>query len=258
MNACCLLLPSVLLQGDAGFWMNRIKSFAYATFQSAESAARAKAKLEGKVWPDVGQRKLSADYSPNVTASQARNLEDGEGGRGGGGGGKSAVTSSSGAPEETGRGVRGGVKGTIGAKSSSQPGPREQLDDEARARAEVLKTLQSKKKKQTAEGGLNKSKATAGSNRANGGGHVGDGSAADGKEGSSRDSHLQSTVTSNDTSKGVAKKIRGRGAYASLGPPAKLGIDDVFRKTETEPFIYWLPHTEAEVKRSPKKPKLGR
>ena len=59
-----------LLEGGQGFWMNSIKSFAFATFASLDHAQRAQQAIAGSTWPSETGKVLACSFS-DTTASEA-------------------------------------------------------------------------------------------------------------------------------------------------------------------------------------------
>lgn len=55
------------------FWMDTIRSNCYATFETKEQAAAARAAVYDMVWPVVGGRRLAADFASESEATDAAN-----------------------------------------------------------------------------------------------------------------------------------------------------------------------------------------
>ncbi|CAM9166968.1 unnamed protein product, partial [Choristocarpus tenellus] len=215
-----------------GFWMDSIKTHCYASFGSKDAADRALASLQGLQWPERSTKRLSAKLA-NITAQEASvkavmAFEERRR-RSSGGGGSMKVPASAGAAGSN------GTRHAIGTTPAASPMP-----------APIAMGAGT-------GAGL---RAATGLRAVTSPGGSGVGTLAVG-------GGVPPAAASAGTGTLAAGVVRGRGAPGRAAelvakeveeePP--LSLDEIFRKTEETPSLYWLPLSEEEVGERRKKMK---
>eukprot|EP00903_Cladosiphon_okamuranus_P020031 g18399.t1 len=200
---------------EGGFWMNSIKTHCYATFDGKETAERAMAALQGLQWPPQSFKRLEAKIG-DMSAEEARAQDD--------------ANRSSSRP--------------FSAKKRPTLGPRVTPDADTKNPAATVSS-------NGAHAAAGESGATAAAAEAGGGGAGrvrGRGSVqAPGVAGS------QGGVLAAMVEAEVGRGRRPAAPVQEVEEEEPIILDDLFRKTDAKPALYWLPLSEEEVGERKKK-----
>ncbi|CAM9431774.1 unnamed protein product, partial [Scytosiphon promiscuus] len=200
---------------EGGFWMDSIKTHCYATFDGKEAAEKAIAALQGLQWPVQSFKKLEAKMG-DMSAAEAKERDD---------------------AKRSNRPYSAGKKRlTLGPRVTPDPaGP-------------GAKSLPAGKEAMGANGSESAAAGDAIGGRVRGRGSVQAPGVAGAKGGV-----LAATVEA-ELERGQGPMGGGARQQRGEGPKGKqeeeeepIVLDDMFRKTDAKPSLYWLPLSEEEV-----------
>ncbi|XP_074598602.1 apoptotic chromatin condensation inducer acinus [Brevipalpus obovatus] len=227
------------------FWIDKIKSKCYASYETQDEAIATRDALHGTRWPDANPKKLAVDFAdedelnfhlnsddPSRTSlgdSKSSNLEDGT---------KMGKSSDSIGPEKYDAAIRRGrTEDGDRINDSKKEDRRERSDAEKRpirewdrekfdSRSQNDNQPPSKRRKEASSGSENRDR-----NDQNRG----------------RDKDQRKSKENRESQEGAASSSENR-LVDDKGPMVKL-LDDLFHKTKATPCIYWLPLDEEQAKK---------
>ncbi|KAF6036362.1 ACIN1 [Bugula neritina] len=218
-----------LCEAEGSFWINKIKSHCYATFEDASSAEAARKELHGSRWPPSNPKILHVEFSKGVEEIGAQQEREASQQQDAAAKAKQVALEAAKAQQE---------------EAARRLAEREKEREEARKRIEERRKERGQPQREWDKHKLRQSQSPVEERKE---GETGRGRSR--REGS-RDRARKERSRSRHRDDRRGRRESAKEVTEEKAPVVSL--DDLFRKTTTEPAIYWLPLTDEKIEQKAK------